>query len=159
MGAKTSKADKRSRRARAKKPLRQVGALPWRKQNGAIEILLVTSRTTRRWVIPKGGVMAHLVDMNAARQEAFEEAGIAGRMQRKSIGTYQYRKIVPDALAQTGVVKVFALEVQRELTNWPEMRQRRRRWFAVKEAVKRVGERDLREIMREFAAGLQSLTK
>lgn len=154
MGARKSKTGKRSRKARAKKLLRQVGALPWRKRGGAIEILLVTSRTTGRWLIPKGGVMAQFVDMNAARQEAFEEAGVLGRMQRRTIGTYTYRKIDTGGPAQLCRVKVFALEVVHELKIWQEMTQRRRHWFAVKDAVKRVGERDLRRIMREFAARL-----
>ncbi|MBL8906607.1 MAG: NUDIX hydrolase [Rhizobiales bacterium] len=133
------------------KPVPQVGALPWRRRNGAIEFLLVTSRTTARWVIPKGGTMAHLVDMNAARQEAFEEAGVVGRMRRKRIGFYTYRKIDPDGAAQLCRVKVFALEVRGERKTWPEMRQRKRRWFAVDGAFKRIGERDLRMIIRSFA--------
>ncbi|MFO0993849.1 MAG: NUDIX hydrolase [Hyphomicrobiales bacterium] len=129
----------------------QVGALPWRARNGAIEILLVTSRATGRWVIPKGGIMPHLVDMNAARQEAFEEAGIVGHMRRKRIGAYTYRKLDLRGPSQLCRVKVFALKVERELQYWPEMAQRRRRWFTVKDAVKRVGERDLRKIMQAFA--------
>jgi 8-oxo-dGTP pyrophosphatase MutT (NUDIX family) len=143
------------RRARAKKPLRQVAALPWRKRDGKVEILLITSRTTRRWLIPKGGVMRHLVDMNAARQEALEEAGVIGRMRRKRIGTYTYRKIDPIGLAQICAVKVFALEVEREFRNWPEMRQRKRRWFAIGTAVQRIGEAQLRKIIRVFSASFK----
>jgi 8-oxo-dGTP pyrophosphatase MutT (NUDIX family) len=134
--------------------LRQVAALPWRRRDGKLEILLVTSRMTRRWVIPKGGVMAHLVDMNAARQEALEEAGILGRMRRKSLGTYTYIKIDPNGPSQKCSAKVFALEVVEELTAWPEMRQRKRRWFAIEKAVPRIGERQLRKIIRGFAKAL-----
>ena len=110
MRIKRSQAEQSSRQATAKKRVPQVAALPWRKQNETIEVLLVTSRTTRRWVIPKGGVMAHLVDMNAARQEALEEAGITGRMRRKPIGTYTYLKTALNGAAAPHAVKVFALE-------------------------------------------------
>jgi len=151
MSVKKTAAKRQARNARAKKPVPQVGALPWRKQDGKLEILLVTSRMTRRWVIPKGGVMAHLVDMNAARQEALEEAGIVGRMRRKPIGVYTYRKIDPVGAAQLCRVNVFALEVLSELKTWPEMRQRKRRWFAVEKAIPRIGERQLRKIIRSFA--------
>ena len=155
MGSKRSKKAKRSsRQATARKRVPQVGALPWRKRDGAIEILLVTSRATGRWVIPKGGAMPHLVDMNAARQEAFEEAGVVGNMRRKRIGAYTYRKLDLRGPSQLCRVKVFALRVESELKYWPEMAQRRRRWFTVKDAMKRVGERDLRKIMRAFAKTL-----
>jgi 8-oxo-dGTP pyrophosphatase MutT (NUDIX family) len=154
MSAKRSTAKRQARIARSKKPVRQVAALPWRKRNGSLDILLVTSRTTGRWLIPKGGVMAHLVDMNAARQEALEEAGIEGRMRRRRVGTYTYRKIDPDGPAQLCVVKVFALEVRRELKSWPEMHERKRHWFPVDAAVKRIGERQLRKIIGAFAKAM-----
>jgi 8-oxo-dGTP pyrophosphatase MutT (NUDIX family) len=143
-----SKTKRLSPIARAKQRILQVAALPWRKRHGRIEILLVTSRETRRWVIPKGGVMAHLVDMNAARQEAFEEAGIAGRMRRKPIGNYTYRKRAGESSGRLCAVKVFALEVRRELRNWPERSQRERRWFTIEQVLQRVGERELRRIIR-----------
>jgi 8-oxo-dGTP pyrophosphatase MutT (NUDIX family) len=151
MSVKRSIAKRQSRTAKSKKPVRQVAALPWRIRNGTIEVLLVTSRTTGRWVVPKGGVMAHLVDMNAARQEAFEEAGIEGRMQRRRIGTYTYRKIEPGAPAQLCAVQVFAMEVRRELRSWPEMHQRERRWFIIDEAVQMIAERRLRKVVRAYA--------
>ena len=136
----------------ANESARQVAALPWRKRRGRLEVLLVTSRTTQRWVIPKGGVMPHLVDMNAARQEAFEEAGISGRMKRKPLGTYTYAKRTASAMMMQHAVKVFAFEVQRELSNWPERRQRKRQWFRLEDALKKIGEPSLREIIRAFAA-------
>jgi len=135
----------------ARKPEKQVGAVPWRKRRGRLEILLVTSRETQRWVIPKGGVMPQLVDMNAARQEAFEEAGIAGRMQRETVGTYTYRKQTGDGPIMHYAVKVFLLEVQHEFGTWPEKRERTRRWFSVEEAMARIGEPGLRRIIRACA--------
>ena len=133
-----------------KERARQVAAPPWRKRRGRLEIMLVTSRETRRWVIPKGGVMAHLIDMNAARQEAFEEAGIVGRMKRKMLGTYTYAKPSGQQSIMQHAVKVFALQVRRELRNWPEKRQRKRQWFGVEEAAEKVIEPGLRRIIRAW---------
>ena len=101
-------------------------------------------------MIPKGGVMAHLIDMNAARQEAFEEAGIAGRMKRKALGTYTYAKPAARPPIMQHAVKVFALQVRRELRNWPEKRQRKRQWFSVEEAAEKVIEPGLRKIIRAW---------
>ena len=76
---------------------------------------------------------------------------LVGHMRRKRIGAYTYRKLDLRGPSQLCRVKVFALRVERELKYWPEMAQRSRRWFPVKDAVKRVSERDLRKIMRAFA--------
>ena len=99
--------------------------------------------------------MNHLIDMNAARQEAFEEGGIAGRMTRKVLGTYSYTKLATKAVMVRYAVKVFALEVKRELKNWPEMRQRKRRWFSIDEAADKVIEPGLRRIIRAWGRANQ----
>jgi 8-oxo-dGTP pyrophosphatase MutT (NUDIX family) len=129
---------------------KQVGALPWRRKKSRIEILLITSRDTGRWVIPKGWPMEHLIDSNAAKQEAFEEAGIDGHVKRESIGAYDYDK----RLAKGGVVacrvEVYALEVIEQLKRWPEMSERKRRWFDVNDAAWEVDEAGLKVIIRKF---------
>lgn len=154
MGSKRSKKTKQSsRQATTRKRVPQVAALPWRRRKGAVEFLLVTSRSTGRWVVPKGGVMPHLIDMNAARQEAYEEAGITGQMKRACVGRYSYRKA--DGARQLCSVKVFALKVTKELKTWPEVRQRKRRWFAADDAIKNVGERNLKRIVRSFQMALE----
>ena len=129
----------------------QVAALPWRWRNGSIEILLVTSRETRRWVIPKGWPITNLVASNAAKREAYEEAGVDGRARRKPIGRYTYTKRTADGSRQTCVVTVFALGVTQQFRDWPERRERTRSWFTAKEAALKVQERELRAIIRAFA--------
>ena len=77
----------------------QVAALPYRKRRGRMEILLITSRESKRWVIPKGWPMEGRTDYNAAKQEAFEEAGVKGRIGKMQLGHYIYTKrlnIFPD---------------------------------------------------------------
>ena len=73
---------------------RQVAALPWRRGDTGIEILLVTSRETRRWVTPKGGRMAGKTDAEAAAQEALEEAGVEGVVPGVQLGTFRYLKVL-----------------------------------------------------------------
>jgi 8-oxo-dGTP pyrophosphatase MutT (NUDIX family) len=125
----------------------QVAALPWRRKKSGIQILLITSRQTRRWVVPKGWPMDHLTDFNAAKREAFEEAGIEGRIKRKPIGSFIYDKVLSDGGSKRCRVAVFALEVEREIKRWPEAHQRKRKWFSAKEAAKRVAEPELKALL------------
>lgn len=126
---------------------KQIAALPYRKHGEAIEILLITSRETKRWVIPKGWPMLHLADYNAARREAFEEAGIEGKMSRKSMGSYFYGKRKKSGHVVPVQVIVYAMEVNRLLDKWPEKDERNRRWFAVGEAIELVQEAGLKAII------------
>ena len=136
----------------AKAHAAQVAALPWRKGRQGIEILLVTSRETQRWVIPKGWPMAHLLGSSAAKQEAYEEAGVGGRIRRKAIGHYAYEKRVPDGTSMPCIVTVYALGVEREHDTWPEQAERKRCWFRLAEAAQKVDEAQLRAIILAFAA-------
>ncbi len=127
----------------------QVAALCWRKKKSGIEILLITSRETRRWVIPKGWPMEGLKNYNAARREAFEEAGVEGHVRRKPIGTYRYHKRgggSPTAIAVT----VYSLEVKQQRRSWPEMKERKRAWFTALEAQHLVQEAELKRLFRRI---------
>ena len=126
---------------------RQVAALPYRNHGEGVEILLITSRETKRWVIPKGWPMPHLADFNAARREAFEEAGIEGKMGRKSIGSYFYNKRKKSGRMVPVEVIVYAMEVTRLLDEWQEMNERSRTWFPAKEAAVLVKEDGLQAII------------
>lgn len=130
-------------------PLQQVAALCWRKRKGVVEVLLVTSRETRRWVIPKGWPMEGLADYNAARREAFEEAGVEGRMRREPVGRFFYEKRGKKEVLPV-TVTVYALEVQKKLKSWPEVKERERSWFTPHDAVLRVAEPSLKDILRTF---------
>jgi 8-oxo-dGTP pyrophosphatase MutT (NUDIX family) len=130
---------------------KQIAALPWRRKKGGLEVLLVTSRETKRWVIPKGWPMDHLVDSNAARREAYEEAGVEGHVTRDAMGAFDYVKILRDGSAQPCRVKVYALEVTELLRRWPEKNERKRQWFSVDDAAWNVDEPGLKEIIRTLA--------
>jgi predicted NUDIX family NTP pyrophosphohydrolase len=133
------------------KPQKQIGALPWRIKKGRIEILLVTSRETKRWVIPKGWPIEHLTNSNAAKLEALEEAGATGHIKRKPLGAYDYDKRLQDGSAVRCRVEVFAMEVVQSLKKWPEKGQRRREWYSVDDAVWHVDEAGLKDIIATFS--------
>ncbi len=96
--------------------------------------------------------MLHLSDFNAARREAFEEAGIEGKMGRQSIGSFVYDKRKKSGKVVTVEVTVYAMEVTRLLDEWPEKGQRKRRWFPVAEAAKLVQEIGLQAIIEAALA-------
>jgi 8-oxo-dGTP pyrophosphatase MutT (NUDIX family) len=129
---------------------KQIAALCWRKKNGNHEVLLITSRETKRWVIPKGWPMDNLKDFNAAKTEAYEEAGVLGRVKRKPLGRFSYNKIGEDETRHV-TVTVYGLEVKELLSKWPEKRERKREWFTVDEAALRVSEAGLKDIILRLA--------
>jgi 8-oxo-dGTP pyrophosphatase MutT (NUDIX family) len=128
----------------------QFGALPWRKVDDRLQIMLITSRETQRWVIPKGWPMEGIEPAQAAAVEAYEEAGIRGQM-GSTLGSYWYDKRQKDQSVRVLQVEVFPMEVDSELAHWPEARERRRRWFEPEFAAKAVGEAELSQIILDFA--------
>jgi uncharacterized protein Yka (UPF0111/DUF47 family)/8-oxo-dGTP pyrophosphatase MutT (NUDIX family) len=115
-----------------------------------MRILLITSRETRRWVIPKGNPIKGLAAHRAAEHEAFEEAGIAGVACPASLGRYQYRKQRRDGTSRLATVDVFPLAVTDQTSEFPEQDQRETRWFSVPEAAAAVDEPDLKSIIAAF---------
>jgi 8-oxo-dGTP pyrophosphatase MutT (NUDIX family) len=135
--------------AEERRLIRQYGVIPLRQgSEGRVEILLITSRETRRWVVPRGNPIAGLSPHEAAAQEAFEEAGIRGDVGQSAIGTYRYDKRRASGAVDEAEVEIFALEVREELDEWPERRERDRRWFAAEEAAASVEEADLAALIR-----------
>jgi 8-oxo-dGTP pyrophosphatase MutT (NUDIX family) len=128
----------------------QFAALPYRLSNGRVEVMLITSRDTRRWLIPKGWPMAGRTSPEAAAQEALEEAGVTGRIEVEPLGSYDYLKRLKDSVIAPCRVEVFALEVEVELDAWPEQQQRERRWTDWRTAADAVHEPDLSGLIRRF---------
>ncbi len=126
----------------------QYATLPWRRA-GQLEIMLITSRETRRWIIPKGWPMDGRTNSESAAQEAYEEAGIKGSTTEESLGFFEYQKRGKGQLR----VDVFAMEVTEVLDLWPEAHQRTRRWLSAQEAASLVDEPELAAIIRGFAEG------
>jgi 8-oxo-dGTP pyrophosphatase MutT (NUDIX family) len=130
-----------------------VAALPWRSSAAAdgLEILLVSSRETRRWVIPKGWQMKGKLDHQAAAQEAYEEAGLDGRIDDVPIGDYPYLKRLKSGAARPVIVDVYPMQVTGEHATWPEKGQRTLQWMNPVEAALAVQEPELRDLIARFA--------
>ena len=135
----------------------QIGALCWRMHRGKVEVLLITSRDTGRWVIPKGWPMADRSAPEAAAQEAWEEAGVKGELAPQVLGTYGYDKIMKPGSARPCTVEVYPLRVGELAEKFPERKERRRKWFAAEKAARKVAEPSLRDILSHLAEADGSL--
>lgn len=128
----------------------QVAALCWRIEDGRPEVLLVTSRETGRWVVPKGWSMKGKSAAEAARREAWEEAGAEGRMTDVCLGVYAYTKVLGKDEDVPCIVELYPLKVKSLARKFPERAQRRRRWFGLKKAAQRVDEPELKALLLGF---------
>lgn len=120
----------------------QSAVIPYRIQNGQIEVMVITSSTGKRWVIPKGLIEPDMTPQDSAAKEAWEEAGLLGKVFPDLLGTYEYQK--SGYICQ---VEVFLLQVQTVLDKWPEASCRKRQWVTIPKAIKRVNEPELKLIL------------
>jgi 8-oxo-dGTP pyrophosphatase MutT (NUDIX family) len=127
----------------------QYGALPYRLDaQGRPEVLLVTSRRTRRWILPKGWPIKGLNPAKSAAREAFEEAGIVGEVSAQPVGAFRYDKLFErTGLSSPCTVEVFPLKVTRQFEHWPEAGQRQTRWAHAEDLPAMVEDRDLRRFI------------
>jgi two-component system phosphate regulon sensor histidine kinase PhoR len=134
--------------------LTQYGVIPVRQaREGGLEILLITSRETRRWVVPRGNAIPGRSPAESAAQEAYEEAGIIGEVEAEPLGRYVYRKRRRNGAVLPAEVQLFRMSVAEERDDWPEKDERERRWFAPQEAAAAVAEVELAEMIRGLGPG------
>ena len=135
----------------AKRDVRsQFAALCWRRKGKGIEVCLVTTRRNGNWIIPKGWPMHNATPAGAAAVEAWEEAGLRGTAGETCLGVFTYLKRAGRE-DLTVAVMVYAIEVTEEAEDWPERRQRKRKWMSPKKASKRVGPPGLKRLIARFA--------
>ena len=131
----------------------QSGVIPFWKKNGQPRILLITSRSGKRWVIPKGLIEPQMSASESAEKEAFEEAGIKGTTYSRPIGRYSYRKW--DGICR---MTVLLMKVEELLETWPESPIRKRRWFRLDNFGKFLDERVPRRIISDLKLYIHELT-
>jgi 8-oxo-dGTP pyrophosphatase MutT (NUDIX family) len=132
----------------------QYAALPYRRRGDArTQVMLVTSRDSGRWVIPKGWPKKRKSPCATAASEALEEAGVVGVVGRDSIGSYSYRKRLKSGAVVACEVRVFPLKVKRQQKSWLERGEREIQWFSRAKAAKAVRERALSDIIRNLPKG------
>ena len=144
--------------AETREPHAQYGALPWR-IGDELEVMLLTSRDTRRWVIPKGWPMKGRKPNASAAVEALEEGGLLGNIGKKSVGAYHYRKRLKNGAVLTCRVEVFPLRVLRQRKKWLEKGQRVTQWFPYVEAAEAVEEEELKELILAFGRALSAVAE
>jgi len=128
----------------------QYAALPWRRDNAKTQVLLVTSRGTGRWIIPKGWPMKRKAPHATAQREALEEAGVVGEIGTEPIGSFSHRKLLRPGQSVICEVEVYPLEVTDQRKSWPEKGKRKIRWLSPTEAAKIVHEPVLGTIIRSL---------
>jgi 8-oxo-dGTP pyrophosphatase MutT (NUDIX family) len=115
-------------------------------------VLLITSRDTGRWVLPKGWAERDLSGPELAVKEAYEEAGVIGEVSSQRVGSYFYTKRLPGSGEADCRVDVFTMKVERLLDHWPEQQQRTRQWFTLTEAAMAVDESSLVVLLLHLAS-------
>lgn len=128
----------------------QVGALCYRVVHDKPEILLITSRDTRRWIIPKGWPMKGQTLAQAARTEAWEEAGVEGKAFERLLGMYGYQKKMEGGDPLHCIVSLYPVKVKRLADDFPETGERKRKWYSPKKAAAKVNEGELARILKDF---------
>ena len=129
----------------------QVAALPYRCAPD-LQVLLVSSLESRRWIVPKGWPMKGRSFAESAAQEAFEEAGVKGDIAARPVGVYTYGKRKKNGAVLRCDVEVFPLEVRKQAASWPEKALRTQRWCSWREAAELVDDAELGDLIRVFAA-------
>ncbi|MEM7599457.1 MAG: NUDIX hydrolase [Pseudomonadota bacterium] len=128
----------------------QFAALCYRVVDGKVKVLLITSRRTGRWIIPKGWPVDGKTPIESALTEAWEEAGVEGRVSGDCLGLFSYQKNIEDADELPCVAMVYPLKVKTLAANYPEKGQRKRRWMSPKKAAEKVDEPELARILKNF---------
>ena len=132
----------------------QYAALPYRRNGRSpTEVLLVTSRETGRWIIPKGWPAKGKAPHKSAAPEAREEAGVVGSVKRRPLGAFYYKKRLKSGKVVACEVQVFALKVKRQEARWLEKGERKLKWLPRTKAAKKVGDRPLGRIIRTLHRG------
>ena len=143
---------KKKREGAGPVPRTQYAALPWRIRNGRVEVMLVTSRDTKRWVIPKGWPMKGRKPHIVAAIEAVQEAELIGRTEKAKLGDFGYEKRLNSGATVDCRVEVFSLRVQKQRKKWAEKKQRATRWFDCAVAADLVEEPELRDLILGFCS-------
>lgn len=128
----------------------QFAALCYRERKGKLRFLLITSRGTGRWIVPKGWPMDGHTPAESAVKEAWEEAGVRGNCDGRCIGIFSYNKDHPELGDVPCVAMVFAIEVTEVAKNYPEADERERQWVSRKQAARMVDDPELARILRDF---------
>jgi len=126
--------------------------IPYRKKDGELQILLITSIRKKRWIIPKGFIEFNLSAFESAKKEAYEEAGIIGANETIELGNFKNDKYGGDVL-----IKVYSMEVVEEHEDYSEKNLRKRKWFSLDEAVKKIETPEIANMIKKLETKLKAI--
>jgi len=132
----------------------QFAALCYRIKNDRVEVLMITSRRSGRWIIPKGWPMPGKTPAQTAATEAWEEAGVQGKVYDQCLGVFSYHKAFGEDDGAPCLAMVYPVKVKALAAKFPEAGQRRRKWMPPRKAAEKVAEPELAQILKQFKPGL-----
>jgi len=124
--------------------------IPYRVTNGELELLLITSIKKQKWIFPKGYIEFNLSAFESAKKEAYEEAGVIGENETVELGAFQLKK-----KNETALVKVFSMEVTKELKDYPEKNLRKRKWFTLDETNSEIINGEMKSFITKLRQNLK----
>jgi len=130
----------------------QSAVIPYRKKDGELQILLITSIRKKKWIIPKGFIEFNLSAFESAKKEAYEEAGIIGANETIELGNFKIDKYGGDVL-----IKVYSMEVVEEHEDYSEKNLRKRKWFSLDEAVKKIETPEIANMIKKLETKLKAI--
>lgn len=128
----------------------QSAVIPYRITKRGMEILLITSLRKKNWIIPKGYIEYNLTPFESAKKEAYEEAGIIGSNETMELGYFKFVKPTGSCW-----MKVYSMEVNEMLEEYPEMNERKRKWFTPEEAIEKISIKEVADMIRELSSMLK----
>ena len=130
----------------------QSAVIPYRKKDGELQILLITSIRKKKWIIPKGFIEFNLSAFESAKKEAYEEAGIIGANETIELGNFKIDKYGGDVL-----IKVYSMEVVEEHEDYSEKNLRKRKWFSLDEAIKKIETPEIANMIKKLETKLKAI--
>jgi len=126
--------------------------IPYRISQGEIELMLITSIKKKNWIFPKGFIEFNLTPFESAKKEAYEEAGVIGENETVELGWFILKK-----KNGTSLIKVFSMEVTKEVKDYPEKNLRKRKWFSLKETLEIIDNSDMLKLIGKLTDGIKHL--
>lgn len=125
--------------------------IPYRLIDGKLEILLVTSIKKKNWIVPKGYIEFNLTPFESAKKEAYEEAGVVGSNETVEVGQFINEKKNGKEL-----IKVYTMEVDEELEDYPEKNLRKRKWFVYEEALEKIQNNQIKNFLKKLKESIKN---
>ena len=141
------------------KALFQVAAIPFKYEPDSLKVLLLTTRKTGKWIVPKGWPIEGLNFSQSAEQEALEEAGVKGLISKHPIGDFIYHKKIAPRRKVPCTVLTYGLHVTDQMSEWIEKGQREILWCSLLGAAKKVKNTGLRDIFQNISTDQSILLK